>query len=280
MKNILPWLNRNNERIKIINQNTILPKTIKSTSNKRIVELYLDKIPGITEKFIYLNNYHYFKNDIHPRFFFSNDYFPKYNFRQPLSEKEIDFVKQYDVPFYNTFSIIKKYFGKHYIKLRYLKDAPYTLYRDLFEPVRQLYKEFIDKWIMSINKYENFDLLPLYLISTYIVYGTEQPYYPEYIIGFGKIMYSKPPVLNKKRTIHYYGFDIVSSEIEKNTANYDNIYSPNIKKNYKIIKNIKNSNYLCFGIIFEDKNNLTLNSLIFLFKMLNELYNKKSSFEI
>lgn len=276
----IPWLNVNNDRIKIINQNDFIPEDVKSSVDKHIIELFLDKIPGISEKFIYLNIYHYFKDYVHPSFFFNKDFFPKYNFKKPLSKKEEKTIQENNISLYNTYSIIKKYFGKFYVKMRYLKDAPYTLYRDLFDPVRQLYEIFLQKYIITSDDHKMLELLPLYMISTYNVYGTEQPYYPEYITGFGRIMYAKLPILNKNRTISYYGFDITSPEIAKNIMYTENLYTNNKFKNYKILKNIELSQKIFFSITVENKNNISIDNIILLFKFLNSLYNEKSSFEI
>ncbi|OUM58891.1 hypothetical protein PIROE2DRAFT_15744, partial [Piromyces sp. E2] len=276
----IPWLNLNNSRIKVIHQNDIIEKPIKSIKNKHIVELYLDKIPGITEKFIYLNNYHFFKNYVHPLFFFSNEYYPKYHFGRPLTKMGEEEAKKNDSSFIETYSIIKEYFGEFYVTLRYLRDAPYTLYRDLFEPVRSLYKSYIEKWKMvNSENHENFKILPLYLVSTYNIYGTEHPFFPDYVVGYGKIMKTNPPLLNSNRTINYFGFDIPSQKISKTVMLLGNLYSNNTTKNYGTLYNIKKSNCIFFNINIKDKNNLTIDNIITLFKVLNSLYRKKSTFE-
>ncbi|OUM70079.1 hypothetical protein PIROE2DRAFT_1756, partial [Piromyces sp. E2] len=154
---------------------------------------------------------------------YSLHHYPKYNFKEPLSIKKENLVKEKNEILFNTYSIIRKYFGEYYVILRYLKDAPYTFYRDLFDPVRQLYNKYIEKWLNDSNV-NKFNLLPLYLTSTYNIYGTDQPYYPEFVMGYGKTMYAKLPELNRNRTISYYGYDITSPAIAKAimyTENYN-----------------------------------------------------------
>ena len=275
IKNELSWLIKDNNRLKIINQSDIIPKFINTTDNKHFIELYFDKIPDISEKFIYIKNYHFFRQYTHPQFFFNDNFYPKYNFELPLSKKQEKLVKKNNRSLYNTYLIIKDYFGKYYVKYMILKEAPYVVYRDLFEPVRQLYKGYLDKWFVNQKK---FDIFPIYLVSTYNIYGTEQPYFPDYVVGFGKIMISKPPILNKNRTITYYGFDITSNEISKNTMLFEIKFLNKIDT--KDIKVIMNSKKIFFSLIIKNKNVLSNNDKYLISKMFNNLYSKKCSLEI
>jgi hypothetical protein len=81
--NQFPWLNYNHNRIKIIYQNEIIPKNYQN-NNKQAIEMFLDKIPDLSERFIYIQPHHYFKNYTHPCFFFNNNFFPKYNFKDVI----------------------------------------------------------------------------------------------------------------------------------------------------------------------------------------------------
>ena len=80
----------------------------------------------------------------------------------------------------------------------------------------------------------NFNILSIYLVMTYNIYGTDQIYYPEYVAGFGKIRNSSLPELTKNRNIAYYGFDITSEAIMEKT-NKHIIFKTNI---YKTIKEL------------------------------------------
>ena len=77
--NNLSWLNKNNHQIKIINPKDFISKKFNGNYTRELIELFLDKIPSISEKFILLNQNQYFKHFIHPLFFFNKDFFPKYN---------------------------------------------------------------------------------------------------------------------------------------------------------------------------------------------------------
>ena len=225
----LSWLNGNNKHIKIINPRIIVSKKFNNKFSKRIIEMYLDKIPSISEKFIYINPNHFFTNFIHPRFFFSEDFFPKYNFAKEFFEKQKKNKKE-EKSFFKTYEMIKIFFGNNYINgYRKLVDSPIPLYRDLFFPVRKLYLSNF-----SANNYKNFDLLPLYLLTTYNIYGTSQIYFPKYVAGFGKIRETKSPLRKRSNKVNYYGFDITSDIVlKKSILNVDgNIlkYKTKIKK--------------------------------------------------
>jgi len=204
----LAWLNPSNSNIHVINQDKIKPKKAIQTQNIHIIEMYLDKIPGIYERFVYLKNNHYFINYIHPQFFFSKEFYPKYNLKDALTDSEIKIERKNNKAFFNTYDAIVSFFGKTYVtKYRHFKDAPFPLYRDLFEPSRKLYESYVNEMLTHV-KPVNTDLLPLYMVMTYNIYGTDQSYYPKYVTGYGKIRNAEIPELKKKRTIAYYGYDI------------------------------------------------------------------------
>ncbi|ORX84259.1 hypothetical protein BCR32DRAFT_132905 [Anaeromyces robustus] len=72
------WL-KPNTRVKIINQDDLLPPNVAPTFNTFTIELFLDKIPGLTERFIQLNDDYFFKSYTHPSFFFtSKTFYPKF----------------------------------------------------------------------------------------------------------------------------------------------------------------------------------------------------------
>ena len=70
------WLDPEFDRIKIVDQSTLLPeKNIKGenvnpTFNSFAIEWYLDKIEGISEQFIQINDDYFFRRPVHPSLFF------------------------------------------------------------------------------------------------------------------------------------------------------------------------------------------------------------------
>ena len=203
---LYPYLKRDGRHLVFIDPKNILPKKFHSIYNKQIIEMYLDKIPHITERFIYIKNYHFFRKMIHPRFFFNEVFFPKYNLGIGFKDKP-NKIKGTNISFFNTYEYIQHFFGKNYVNYyRYFIEGPIPLYRDLFKPVRNLYLSKGNEDILF--KSNNFsDIQPLYLIVNYNIYGTDQIYYPDYVAGFGKIRNFPPPSLKKNRKIKYYGFD-------------------------------------------------------------------------
>lgn len=264
----LSWLNINNQHIKIINPKDIVSKKIIGKCSKEIIEMYLDRIPFISERFIYLNINHYFKYYIHPRFFFNAEFFPKYNFETSLYNK-INITQNIEESFLNTYEVIKDFFGNNYINVRVLIDSPISLYRDLFRPVRKLYlSKFFNTDFKKIN------LLPMYLLSTYNIYGTSQIYYPNYVAGFGEIRNITPPSIKQSKKISYYGFDITSEIIiEQTIINVDLFRDVN-----ETLSKLEKSKVLFFSINI--MKNLGKSEKKLIKKFLRNLYNYKSLFEI
>jgi len=261
----IPWLYslQSQYHIKLVNSLEIFP----SKEDKHSIEMYLDRIPEITERFIVLQPNQFFLNPVHPQFFFSTSFYPKYNFKPIISDEKEEILKRSNNSIIYTYSIIKKYFGKYYVKTRELKNAPFPAYRDLYQPVRQLYTKYIET-----NKNENNEILPFYLISTYNVYGTEQPFYPSYVTGFGEIMKLKVPypILPQNRTINYYGFDITSEYVAACTMIQEFSVPEKSKNLEEKIKNLKNSNKLFFSIQNENSKQHYNNY----FELLNNLFNE------
>jgi len=70
------WLDPSYDRIKIIDQSDLLPEKnylgedVNPTFNSFAIEWYLDKIEGITEQFIQINDDYFFRRPVHPSLFF------------------------------------------------------------------------------------------------------------------------------------------------------------------------------------------------------------------
>jgi len=70
------WLDPSFDRIKIIDQSKLLPEKnslgedVNPTFNSFAIEWYLDKIEGISEQFIQINDDYFFRRPVHPSLFF------------------------------------------------------------------------------------------------------------------------------------------------------------------------------------------------------------------
>jgi len=262
----LEWLNKNNLHIKIIDPKNIVSTKINGNYTREIIEMFLDKIPSISERFILFNQDHYFKHFIHPIFFFNKNFFPKYNYDYGSEQKIQNNISE---SIFKTFELIQKIFGVNYVNnYRLLIYSPIPLYRDLFKPVRKLY---LSKILESNNK--AFILLPLYLLSTYNIYGASQIYYPDYVAGFGEIRSLPSPTLNINRTISYYGFDITSEFILKKTILNVDLFQDVKRK----IEELENSNALFFSLKL--KNNIDEYELKLINIFFQKLFPNKSIFE-
>ena len=144
------WLDTSNPRVKVVFHEDIFPKYVTPTFDSNTIELYLDKIPGITERFIYFNDDLFVNNYIHPAFFFtSRTFYPKVYRKNKANLdknlivkiiKENDIHKLFQASKYFTNEIIKEYFDNNFVYLNVCHSG-YVFYRDLFEPFRQLFKE-------------------------------------------------------------------------------------------------------------------------------------------
>lgn len=70
------WLDTSNPKIKIINQNNIIPKESQPTFNSVVIEHQLHKIPELAEHFLYANDDMYFNRPVSESDFFTPDGHP------------------------------------------------------------------------------------------------------------------------------------------------------------------------------------------------------------
>ncbi|OUM63912.1 hypothetical protein PIROE2DRAFT_69323 [Piromyces sp. E2] len=269
----ISWINKKNKRITVIPQSQLIPKD--KISNRSTVEMYLDKIPGLTEKFIYMKPNHFFIKYTHPHFFFSTDFYPKYYYYKPVANDKTKNLRKKNKSLFNTYKLIKSYFGNGYIKsYRFLFDAPNPLYRDLFEPVRELLGEDIKKTFNRRTFY-----LPIYLVTNYNIYGSSQPFYPDYVAGYGKVRNVTAPILNKDRTVDFYGFDIPSPYTIKKTILPNVQFTENTKTNRILTNRIQYSEELFFNLRIKNRSKLNPEIKDYIMELFDSLYNIKSRFE-
>ncbi|ORX57228.1 hypothetical protein BCR36DRAFT_345229 [Piromyces finnis] len=172
------WLDTEFDRIKIINQEDILPKKdmngndVNPTFNSFAIEWYLDRIPGLTEQFIQLNDDYFFNQPVHPSYFFygsgesydiDEEYIMYFNKEQELKKSfpyfYYKFYKHSDQYKMTSKLTYYKYLNnKHLVSdfspciqelLAYLKSkAPY-------EFINMHHSRCITKALIEINKYYN-----------------------------------------------------------------------------------------------------------------------------
>lgn len=88
------WL-KEHEKITVVDHSEIIPHELLPTFSSVTIEMYLSKIPGLAEKFIYLNDDIFIARDMSPTDFFDGDkpvvrFSRKYNSRLTIDEaKEV-----------------------------------------------------------------------------------------------------------------------------------------------------------------------------------------------
>ena len=66
------WLNVNHEKIVLVNHADFIPETNLPTFSSSAIEMYLNRIPGLSEHFIYFNDDMFVVNKVSPSDFFKN----------------------------------------------------------------------------------------------------------------------------------------------------------------------------------------------------------------
>lgn len=152
------WINEEPE-IKIINQNDIIPKHLQPTFNTNIIELYLHKIPGITEYFVHMNDDYLINKPLQPTDFFSQG--KKFNIflGNPVINKDLSGgIWRRSVKY--TDKKLDQKFGQK--SRKFLQHAPYIYHQDMYKLVHLLFKQEISQ---MTHKFRNQnDLLPPYIL--------------------------------------------------------------------------------------------------------------------
>jgi len=81
------WLNTDNPKIKVVDHTTIIPAQALPSFNSSVIEYFLYKIPGLSERFLYANDDMFFNADLTPDFFFAKDGYPIVRLKRKLLGK-------------------------------------------------------------------------------------------------------------------------------------------------------------------------------------------------
>jgi len=281
------WLNIDHPRIKVIDQASLLPPESNPTFNSFSIEFYLDKIPGLTERFIQLNDDYFFKRYIHPSFFFNQKKYPNFYFGRTHVNK--GFKEAYQIAALEKTTWLKKYWGSVFhsngvIKEKYgeeaqiimLQHAPYVWYRDIFEPMRQFYGKYISQTLEHKFRHP-LDLIPTYAHQQYIMNVASKPEFkledqpadhPELDFGFY-------PHKNAEKWITDYGYRPLSRSAVKNYIRFGTVLDDK-KKTLKLFNVIRNGPYLMFNL---NDDYTTEEPAEWLLDFMNEMFPNYSLFE-
>ena len=151
------WLDISNPKIKIIDQNDILPNKSLPCFNSNVLEHFLYKIPNLSEYFLLSNDDMFLNRTVLPDTFFAADGFPiirlnqkpfrrfRWFFREQILKKP---HKLYSKALFNAAELVKNKFGVFYNGLPHHNIDSY-LKSDCLRVSEQIFKDEID--IMKMN---------------------------------------------------------------------------------------------------------------------------------
>ena len=117
------WLNTENPKIQVVDHKEIMPAESLPCFNSTLIEHYLDKIPGLSEHFLFSNDDMYINQSVTPATFFAADGLPiLYMNRKPFRKLALwfrDNVKGKPLSMYlkiirNAAELVEKYYGTYY----------------------------------------------------------------------------------------------------------------------------------------------------------------------
>lgn len=116
------WLNTNNPRIKVVDHKDILPEVALPCFNASVIELYLYKIQGLSEHFLFSNDDMFFHKPLLPEYFFNSSGYPIVRHKKKLFGKLNNFLKmhigkgpgQYRKMLIDAANLVEKKFGVYY----------------------------------------------------------------------------------------------------------------------------------------------------------------------
>ena len=151
------WLDISNPKIKIIDQNDILPNKSLPCFNSNVLEHFLYKIPNLSEHFLLSNDDMFLNRTVIPDTFFAADGFPiirlnrkpfrrfRWFLREQILKKP---HKLYSKALFNAAELVKNKFGVFYNGLPHHNIDSY-LKSDCLRVSEQIFKHEID--LMKMN---------------------------------------------------------------------------------------------------------------------------------
>ena len=116
------WLVGSSDKIQLVNHQEILPAEAIPCFNSRIIEYFIYRIPGLSNRFLYANDDMFVHADLSPTFFFADDGYPlvrlQYQFAQRTEIKLKKLLRMrintYRQSIDNSRRLIKSKFGVSY----------------------------------------------------------------------------------------------------------------------------------------------------------------------
>lgn len=195
MGEIPHWLNINHPKVIVIDQNDLIPREHQPTMNSFNVEWNLDKIPGLSDPFIYLNDDYIFNRRT------SLDFFIDPTSLKPkayLSKRTVSTKPKKDNGKWISKFIMALQFTQNVLKeqsMRVLEHAPYTFYKESFEVLRKKYDQEIHSTLNT-------------------KFRSSRNFIPTYAIIYSE-MFKYTPIVDSKNLI----FGTITDDISQNKRN-------------------------------------------------------------
>lgn len=101
------WLNTDHPKLNMVSHKDYIPEEYLPVFNSNLIEIYMHKIPGLSEQFVYFNDDFYITNHINPDRFFENG-LPK----DIAAFRKNTGLSQFEKMLKNNIRIINKHFDK------------------------------------------------------------------------------------------------------------------------------------------------------------------------
>lgn len=157
------WLNTQNPKIKIIDHSEILPPASLPCFNATVIELFIYKIQGLSEYFLFSNDDMFFNADINPGYFFADDGLPiARHKRKPFGKWHHRFkmffgtLGQYRKMLVDASSFVNNLTGKYYTCVPHHNIDAY-LKSDYKKYVEETFKNEVEKTMINhVRTYGDF----------------------------------------------------------------------------------------------------------------------------
>ena len=104
------WLDTSNPRVRVMSHREIMPAEILPVFNSTVIELFLARIPGLSEHFLYANDDMFFSAPVDPGFFFDARGLPIVRLKKQSLKRHPDDIYCYTI--LRMQELVKKRYGK------------------------------------------------------------------------------------------------------------------------------------------------------------------------
>lgn len=114
------WLDTTNPKVQIVDHREILPAEALPCFNSALIEQFLHKIPGLSERFLYANDDMFFNRPVTPADFYTSDGLPiiRFSYRRPFRKLLLKIRKKklshYNQKVENAARLVEQRLGKYY----------------------------------------------------------------------------------------------------------------------------------------------------------------------